>query len=189
VERPVFSLDLSVTEFGRWYWLKSELVAACRLLRDPSPVEMDRPFESVHTVNEFYDGPRLGVADFDGSPHVYRSLWLDSDDSNHEEEFELAPISPDAFAAVIEDWEIWRRFERAFYTGEVQWSGEESDWGALPAEGLRHSELQPAVAAALVIDESRRRVVRGEFRAQGPRPPDHRVGMMRTLEVRWVPVD
>ena len=33
MERPVFSRKLSAAEFGRWYWLKSELVAACRLLR------------------------------------------------------------------------------------------------------------------------------------------------------------
>lgn len=33
VDRPVFSRELSADEFRRWYWLKSELVAACRLLR------------------------------------------------------------------------------------------------------------------------------------------------------------
>ena len=33
VERPAFSRELSAAEFGRWYWLKSELVEACRLLR------------------------------------------------------------------------------------------------------------------------------------------------------------
>jgi SAP domain-containing new25 len=32
VERPVFSRKLSADEFRRWYWLKSELVEACRLL-------------------------------------------------------------------------------------------------------------------------------------------------------------
>jgi hypothetical protein len=33
VERPAFTRELSATEFSRWYWLKSELVEACRLLR------------------------------------------------------------------------------------------------------------------------------------------------------------
>ncbi len=33
MERPAFSHALSAIEFGRWYWLKSELVAACRQLR------------------------------------------------------------------------------------------------------------------------------------------------------------
>ena len=32
VERPAFSRQLSAIEFGRWYWLKSELVDACRVL-------------------------------------------------------------------------------------------------------------------------------------------------------------
>ena len=32
MERPAFSRQLSASEFQRWYWLKSELVDACRLL-------------------------------------------------------------------------------------------------------------------------------------------------------------
>ena len=32
MERPAFSRQLSATEFGRWYWLKTELVDACRQL-------------------------------------------------------------------------------------------------------------------------------------------------------------
>jgi hypothetical protein len=32
VKRPVFSRQLTAREFARWYWLKSELVDACRLL-------------------------------------------------------------------------------------------------------------------------------------------------------------
>lgn len=33
MERPTLSRELSAAEFHRWYWLKSELVDACRLLR------------------------------------------------------------------------------------------------------------------------------------------------------------
>jgi hypothetical protein len=32
VKRPTFTRTLSRAEFGRWYWLKSELVVACRAL-------------------------------------------------------------------------------------------------------------------------------------------------------------
>jgi hypothetical protein len=32
MHRPVFSPDITPDEFERWYWLKSELIDACRLL-------------------------------------------------------------------------------------------------------------------------------------------------------------
>jgi hypothetical protein len=149
---------------------------------------MGRTFESVHTVNEYYDGPRLGVADFDGRPHVYRSLWLDAVDDDDDCLFALAPISPEAFAAVVEDWTIWRRFEHAYHHGQVQWSGEDADWGALPEDGTRHRQLAQAVEAALVIDESLRHLARGAFRAKGTPEPAHRVSTMHPLEVLWEPV-
>jgi len=150
---------------------------------------MDRPFERVHTVVEYYDGPRLGVADFDGAPHVYRSLWLDAEDEWDAERFELAPLAPDAFAIALEDWAIWRRFERAYHAGEVQWSGDEREWGALPEDRARQEELRPALERALTIDAARQFVVRGEFRAQEPVRADARPGVMHQLEVRWSPVE
>ena len=150
---------------------------------------MDRPFEPVHTVTEYYDGPRLGAADFDGVPHVYRSLWLDAEDEWDDERFELAPLSPEAFAVVMEDWAIWRRFEDAYRAGDAQWSGDQTEWGALPEDRVRRDLLKPAVEAALTVDRARRLIARGEFRAREPVPPDHPPGLLRPLEVRWTRVD
>jgi hypothetical protein len=40
----------------------------------------DEPdWEKVYTVTDFYDGPRLGVADYNGQPHLYESRWDDSE--------------------------------------------------------------------------------------------------------------
>jgi hypothetical protein len=36
MQRPTFTMKLTATEFRRWYWLKSELIDACRLLRIPT---------------------------------------------------------------------------------------------------------------------------------------------------------
>jgi hypothetical protein len=36
---------------------------------------MEQKFEKVYTVTDFYDGPRGGIANFRGHPHVYESLW------------------------------------------------------------------------------------------------------------------
>ncbi len=53
---------------------------------------MERSFEHVYTVTDYYDGPRGGVAEFNGVPHVYRSLFLDSEDEWDAERFELSPL-------------------------------------------------------------------------------------------------
>ena len=36
-----------------------------------------RQFEAVIELTEYYDGPRRGVALFEGRPHTFESRWLD----------------------------------------------------------------------------------------------------------------
>ena len=146
-------------------------------------------FERVYTVNEYYDGPRLGVADFGGRPHVYRSVYLDYQEWNaSEDRFELSPISPDALAVVLEAWAIWERFELALRAGRIPHPETDADWGALPNETARRLELEPRVQAALTIDPGARTVAHGEFRAREP-VPDLPPGVLRPLEVEWRPVE
>ena len=90
--------------------------------------------EIVHTVTDYYDGPRGGVANFGGRPHVYRSLWQDEADEWDADRFELSPITSEVLTLALEDWAIWQRFELAYKTGVATWAGDESDWGALPSE-------------------------------------------------------
>jgi hypothetical protein len=150
---------------------------------------MDHLFERVHTVVDFYDGPRGGVADFRGAPHVYRALFSEAADEWEPELFELSPLTPEAFALAMEDWAIWRRFERRHRAGEAAWSGAEDEWGALPEDLARRRELRPALEAAMAIDPARRIVARAEFRASEPVPKDSPLGVLRPLEVRWTPVE
>lgn len=71
-----------------------------------------RPFERVHTMTAYYDGPRTGVADFEGVPHLYESEW---NDTAHDftDTFQLSAVDPETFQLVLEAWEIWLRWERA----------------------------------------------------------------------------
>jgi hypothetical protein len=88
--------------------------------------------EPVHFYGE-YDGeielPESGVAEFKGKPHYF---WLSA--YRHEgprcAEFELAPVSPEAFPLVVEQAGIWRRWELAYHGGEVPLE----TWPALPAD-------------------------------------------------------
>jgi hypothetical protein len=148
---------------------------------------MSRPYERVYTVNDFWDGPRSGFADFDGKPHVYRSLWRDDlDDWDPEECFELRPVSAEALRAALEDWEIWCRWEDAFYAGVAS----ESTRPALPEDRKRHDELAPIVQKALENGTPRQFLAVGDFRAVSPPAPGQRVPTGRLqVEVQWIPVE
>jgi hypothetical protein len=144
---------------------------------------MERPFERVHTIPDWYDGPRAGIADFDGAPHAYRSLWEDVDDRDAPERCELSPVSPEILALALEDWEIWIRWEDAFYAGDATIDTHP----ALPADAVRHREIAPRVERAMEIDPARRRVARADFRMKpGAVRPPRGFGRIQ-LEVRWTP--
>jgi len=38
-------------------------------------------FEKVHTMTDYYDGPRKGIADFAGQPHFFESGLNDDNDA------------------------------------------------------------------------------------------------------------
>ena len=55
-----------------------------------------RPFEKVYTVTDYNDGPRAGVADFNGTPHLYESEWNDIERVNGDT-YKLSPIDNHTF--------------------------------------------------------------------------------------------
>ena len=67
---------------------------------------MSERFEVVHLVDDYYDGPRTGVADFGGSPHRFRNLgWVSPDGPDEpwdslEDRFELTPVAEDRVIAI-----------------------------------------------------------------------------------------
>ncbi|HEX4607794.1 MAG TPA: hypothetical protein VH092_06270 [Urbifossiella sp.] len=65
-------------------------------------------FEVVHTLPDWYDGPRGGIADYQGYPHLFASEWSDQT-HNYADTFLLSPVSPETFTLALEDWAIWRR--------------------------------------------------------------------------------
>jgi hypothetical protein len=52
--------------------------------------------EVVHTVDDYYDGPRGGIANFHGAPYVFRSVF-DYAKDDWDEEFLLKPIDDETF--------------------------------------------------------------------------------------------
>ena len=104
-------------------------------------------FERVHTMTDYYDGPRGGVAEFGGIPHLYENEWDDAAD-NYASTFRLSPISPDLMALALEHWDIWERWWTAFYSGLAT----QETRPALPADRARHDELDQILKRRLKID-------------------------------------
>ena len=66
-------------------------------------------FEEVFTVTDYYDGPRSGVANFNGKPHFYESIFRDN---NYSDIYWLTPVSNEVFLSALEDWAIWTSLGR-----------------------------------------------------------------------------
>ena len=140
-------------------------------------------FETVHTMTDFYDGPRGGVADYQGSPYVYESTFADIDATGDVVDiFRLSPISRDVFVLALEDWAIWLRWETAFHRGEAP----RGTHPALPADRARHDELEQLLEGKLEIMDDVCVRATAEFRVR--EDPTHSGLGFQPLEVAWSPV-
>ena len=135
-------------------------------------------FEIVHTVTDWYDGPRRGIAEFHGRPHLFESEWQDGENMETDT-FLLSEIDRETFALALEDWAIWRRWETAFQQGNAA----KETHPALPNDRRRHDELTQLLEGRLVADPTQGVRLKAEFRVRND-PAWSGYGM-RPLEVRW----
>lgn len=135
--------------------------------------------EPVHSVDEWYDGPRSGAADYRGVPHWYRSLYLDDKEWNPDEDrFELTPLTAESLGWETERQAIFRRWEAARKAGIVEWrDGDDEAFGALPGERDRFRQLTRRIEVWLV-DHAATLLVRGRF---GPDCHDVRWTFLRGI--------
>jgi hypothetical protein len=104
-------------------------------------------WERVYTINKYYDGPELGVADYLGKPHIYEKQF-DQESDDYSNRFLLSPIDPELLSWVLEDWDIWLRWNDAYRAGKV----EVKTHPALPTERSRHDELSQLIGNRLKPD-------------------------------------
>ena len=142
-------------------------------------------FETVHTMTDYYDGPRGGIADFQGVPHVYESTYANVGDTPDEsvDVFRLSPVALEVFALAIEDWSIWLRWETAFHRGEIIPADTHP---ALQIDRARHDELKRLLAGKLSISDDCCLLAHAEFRVR--HDPNHSGLGFRPLEVAWTPL-
>src|SRR5262245_11670603 len=123
---------------------------------------MSTSLERVHSVTDYVDGPIGGVADFNGTPHRYDAEF---DDLNGEYSsvFRLKELPQDLFHLLMEDWEIWRRWETAFHAGQTT----KETHPALPEDRARHVDLLREIAVLNNRWTTRVFRMRGEFHSLG----------------------
>lgn len=138
-----------------------------------------RPFERVFTMTDYYDGPRRGIANFDGRPHVYDSPfdhWKDE----YADLYELRAVDEATFQLALEDWNIWLRWETAYHAGATP----ASTHPALGPDRVRHDEIARHLEARLAALPGPAIRARAVFRSSARQLG----GTRRWLEVQWTPL-
>src|ERR1700730_7771696 len=100
----------------------------------------------VHTITDWWDGAREGIADLNGEPHYYECHW-DEEQDDWSEIYLLNRIDEETFRQAMEDWEIWLRWESAMKEGRTT----QDTHPALPEDRARHDELAELLGKKLVI--------------------------------------
>jgi hypothetical protein len=122
-------------------------------------VMLEPGFEQVYTMTDFYDGPRRGIADFYGKPHLYVSEWNEKL-QDFQPEYTLSPVSNEVFSLAMEAWSIWVRWKTAFNKGETTLETHP----ALLQDQTRYEELREVLAAKLVVHKTEIVISRGLFK-------------------------
>jgi hypothetical protein len=88
------------------------------------------PCGTVHTITDWYDGARAGIADFNGLPHYYQC----EQEYGPAEDYLLTPLDEETFQLAMEDWAIWLRWSAARDKGQATLETHP----ALPEDRARH---------------------------------------------------
>jgi hypothetical protein len=115
-------------------------------------------WDRVYTINDYYDGPRLGIADVDGVPNVYEAEF-DHSTEEYGDTFFVSPVDEGLLALVLEDWEIWLRWNSAFKRSEVTVESHP----ALSEDRQRHEALKVAIGDRLRVDRAQAKYMRARF--------------------------
>jgi len=122
-------------------------------------------FERVHTVWDYYDGSREGLADFNGKPHHYQSQWDEGAD-DWSPFFALTPVDSETLHLAMQQRTLWCTWEQAFHAAQV---AQDSHPG-YGVKNTRHDELEAILEARLPGEVSVTYTVRTQFYAIDGRP-------------------
>jgi len=131
-------------------------------------------FEDVFHYN-WYDGPISGVANRKGKPYFFEYQGYSEEEK---ESYYLTPIDNEILQMVIEDWQIWKRWDTAFHKGETS----RETYPYLPKDKKRGEQLKKILDKELKINESNYIELDAEFRVK-----EHQENVLgqKDLIVKW----
>lgn len=94
----------------------------------------------------------------DGVPHIYESEFDHSSDEYGDTYF-VSPVDEGLLILVLEDWEIWLRWDAAFKRGEASIQSHP----ALPEDRERHEALKIAIGDRLRVDHAQAKYMKARF--------------------------
>jgi hypothetical protein len=109
-------------------------------------------------VNDYYDGPRLGIADVNGVPHIYEAEF-DHSSEKYGDTYFVSPVDESLLALVLEDWQIFLRWSSALKRGEVSVKSHP----ALPEDRERHETLKIDIGDRLKVDRAQAKFMKARF--------------------------
>lgn len=115
-------------------------------------------WERIHTTNDWYDGPLVGVADVEGRPHIYVRDFSEARD-DWTENYRLQPIGSERLALIMEQWALWEAWRVAFDAGRVPISSHP----ATSKQQARYHELETLIGP-LEADPATSILRRAQFR-------------------------
>ena len=128
---------------------------------------MEVPDETVYVVEDWYDGPRTGYADYQQRPHFFRSLYLDGETGDgyipNEDRFELTPVPEQVVKWALASHQLWLRWSEAYRTGTF--GQEPGGVRILPEDRACNQELRDMIEEHSAKQSVPSFIIRGEFHA------------------------
>lgn len=76
-------------------------------------------FEPVHVEGDWYDGPRSGLADVNGSMHYFQAVYDHHHPDEPDDEYFVWPASDTAVAMEREQWAIFAEWSMRYETDKA----------------------------------------------------------------------
>jgi hypothetical protein len=145
----------------------------------PTATKPKPGYEAVFTVSEYYDGPRGGLANFHGVPHIYECIFDEKSDKYSDSYF-LMPVGPEILMAAMTNWRIFLKWRAAFDAGQTTLATHP----ALPEDKARYDETRRTLEQVIALAKPRAIRMRGEFGVLGE--PTLPRDVHTRWQVRWI---